>query len=510
MPPNTLLDNRLSLCLRRGGQARGLRLMESPKWWGWWWLVGLDVGLRDGCTTMGPVVASRAAESPRFRYGVTGVLALLLACAPPDAKAGLGPIEPSPIVQLVVAPPSATVDTGGVLNFSASAVHEDGTNSVPAVTWSATGGVITTDGVYTPGAAAGNFSVTASLAGGTLTRSAAVTVVAPTSPLVSIAVSPPSTSLFTGETQQFLVTGTRQDGSTLVPSVVWTATGGGISASGLYSGGGAAGLYMVVATQQGGSLADTSVVTLSAPSGGPYPHRPANFTNSREIDFSQVVPTYTDPQNSHAIVGATGWYTTYDTDGAGGSNFSRLSDAAAPRSPSGVWQMHFQPGTYASGHGSGNIWTDIPGSPTAVYISVWHKVDPNFVWHPISNKFLWLSPGQILVQIEGSGKWLHGQNLNASQWLDPSPANLNGAVLLTYKNDPVTRGVWHHYEVVIDKAARTFKIWMDGDLKTSATNLTFAEGYFSQFNFTAHRGGGGETLTRDVYWYYDHVTVAWP
>lgn len=45
-------------------------------------------------------------------------------------------------------------------------------------------------------------------------------------------------------------------------SVTYTATGGTITPSGLYTAGQTAGSYQVIATLQGGILADTSTVTV--------------------------------------------------------------------------------------------------------------------------------------------------------------------------------------------------------------------------------------------------------
>ena len=46
----------------------------------------------------------------------------------------------------------------------------------------------------------------------------------------------------------------------------WSATGGTITAAGLYSAGGTAGTYQVIAVEQGGTLADTSSVLVTVPS----------------------------------------------------------------------------------------------------------------------------------------------------------------------------------------------------------------------------------------------------
>lgn len=441
-----------------------------------------------------------------------GLTMLLASCSAGEPEAGLAPAPPSPVVQLVVSPATATISSDEVKLFTAGAVHADGGNSVPSVVWSATGGSISSSGAYTPGPTGGTFVVTATLSGSTLTGTASVTIVPVVSPIVSLSVSPGDVTLPAGDTQVFTVSATRQDGSTLVPSVAWSATGGSIT-GGLYSAGGAPGEYKIVATLQGGVLADTATVTLLPPPGGPYPNRPANFSNSRLIDFSQAVPS-AGPSGDRPVAGID-WAVLYDGNP---SNFTHLTDPAAPGSPPGVWQVRFPPGSYGggvigqgTGWGAGNVFTDSPISarPSALYVSVWHKVDPNYQWHPISNKFLYISPGQVLVQIKEGSKWLHAESLNMGQWLDPQ-GPLNGAVLIKYKNDPVSKGVWHHYEFLIDIAAGTFKVWLDGDLKTSAINVRFSESYFNEVNMTAYRGGGGETLTQELFWYYDEVLVAWP
>ena len=82
--------------------------------------------------------------------------------------------------------------------------------------------------------------------------------------LQAVILTPSSVSLGTGATQQFSVSGQWSDGSTTAPAVTYSATGGTISSSGLYTAGSTAGSFRVIATQQGGTLADTSTVTLTA------------------------------------------------------------------------------------------------------------------------------------------------------------------------------------------------------------------------------------------------------
>jgi hypothetical protein len=167
----------------------------------------------------------------------------------------------SPVVGLTIAPATASVATGGTRAFSAVATRQDNSTFVPSVSWTATGGTINSSGLYTAGSSAGTFRVVAVLQGGTLADTSTVTVVVPV--LQSLSLSPASLSLVTGGSRQFTVTGQWSDGSTTAPAVTYSATGGTITAGGLYTAGNTTGTFRVIAVQQGGSLADTSAITLS-------------------------------------------------------------------------------------------------------------------------------------------------------------------------------------------------------------------------------------------------------
>jgi len=158
-------------------------------------------------------------------------------------------------VAVSISPTSPSLYTGGTQQFSATVT---GTMN-NAVTWSASAGTVSGTGFYTAPAAAGTYTVTATSAADTSkSASATVTVAAP----VAVSISPTSASLFTGGTQQFTatVTGTTNN------AVTWSATGGTVSASGLYTAPDMAGTYTVTAT----SAADTTksgsaTVTVAAP-----------------------------------------------------------------------------------------------------------------------------------------------------------------------------------------------------------------------------------------------------
>lgn len=434
------------------------------------------------------------------------VAALVVSCSPGESKAGLGPNEPSPITQLVVTPASVTLHADEVATFSVSAIHQDGSASVPSVTWSATGGLISTGGVYTPGPSAGDYTVTASLVGGSLTRTAAVTIIAVTSPIVSLAVAPGTADLFIGEARQFTVTATRQDGSTLTPTVAWTATGGAVTTSGNFTAGATPGNFRVMATLQGSGLADTSSISISVPVAGSCSHRPAGYNNILpEFDFSAAVPAGGGTERS---IAGTAWSVIYDGDGAGGSNFSKVSDPTAPHSPSDVWRLRQAAGDYGTlgggqGHGFGNVFRDLPANTTALYACWFMKLSNPYYLHPVSHKYvnIFTSTGNgILVQLLRSNNYFEALDVSADHPFTPQI------------NLPPALGVWHLQEIQIATGnPGIIRVWIDGQLRTEYTTLPVEPGArLDSFGLFGHLGGGGFDLAADQYQYFDHILIAIP
>jgi hypothetical protein len=255
-------------------------------------------------------------------------------------------------------------------------------------------------------------------------------------------------------------------------------------------------------------------VSAAAGGSGSFPNKPANFVNTREINFSQGVPSGTIG-SQRSIVGSDQWYMIYDADYSGSSSATKVTDATAPMSPSDVWKMQWVAGDFwpdpDGGHGIGNIFTNITSENVAhLYTSVHFKFSAGYPWHNISNKWLWWTPNQLLQQSNEGGVWMRGAVLDAvggGQWL--SPGLENGATLNTYSNTAITDGVWHQIESLIDRSTGTWKTWYDGTLTLDASGVTFDDPYFQEFLLEAFRGGGGETLPSDCENYWDHIHLAW-
>src|SRR5205823_21502 len=170
------------------------------------------------------------------------------------------PSSPPPASQVAVSitPTAASLAAGGTQQFTATVTGDSNT----AVTWWASVGTVTSSGLYTAPSTAGSYVVIArSVADTSASASATVDVSGPAA-AVSVSISPTSASLQTGGTQQFIATVT---GSTNT-AVTWSATGGTVSSSGVYTAPTAAGSYSVKAT----SVADptksaSATLTVTAP-----------------------------------------------------------------------------------------------------------------------------------------------------------------------------------------------------------------------------------------------------
>jgi hypothetical protein len=161
------------------------------------------------------------------------------------------------VVSVSIAPTTASLITGATQQFTATVTGSSNT----AVTWTATGGTVSTTGLYTAPGTAGTFTVTAtSVADPTQSAAATVTVTVPV--VVSVSISPTTAALITGATQQFTATVTGSSNT----AVTWSATGGTVSSTGLYTAPGTAGTFTVTATSVADPTKSASArVTVSNP-----------------------------------------------------------------------------------------------------------------------------------------------------------------------------------------------------------------------------------------------------
>jgi len=183
---------------------------------------------------------------------------LVLAGALGCSSGGGGTPTPPAAVTVSVNPPSATLVTGATQAFVATVANASNTG----VTWTvaeAAGGSVSASGLFTApatisGASATFHVVATSQADNTKSATATVTVLPP----VSVSVNPGSIVLAPGGTQQFAATVANAENAAVTWTVREGASGGAVTASGLYTApatiGGASATFHVVAT----SVADAS------------------------------------------------------------------------------------------------------------------------------------------------------------------------------------------------------------------------------------------------------------
>jgi uncharacterized protein YjdB len=157
-----------------------------------------------------------------------------------------------------ISPDSLSLIPGQTVQFFAygDAPLTGSAMTVP-VRWTASGGTITNDGTYTADAADGVFEVTATDISGRAARAR----IWKRPRVRQIVLVPAVATVGTGNTLSFAAYGLDSNGDSVGVSVTYNATGGLITATGLYTAGQIAGSFRVIATA--GRLADTSAVTVT-------------------------------------------------------------------------------------------------------------------------------------------------------------------------------------------------------------------------------------------------------
>lgn len=165
--------------------------------------------------------------------------------------------------RITVSPETGTAPVGGTVEFAASAEWSDGATTLPELTWTATGGSITSFGRWTAPAAPGSYRIVARQTAGTRADTAIYQVVVPPPSLTGLSVSPEAPGVLGGAVVAFSVQAAWTDGGTTVPPLAWTATGGSVTQAGVWTAPNVSGVYRVVASAVDAGLADTAVVTVS-------------------------------------------------------------------------------------------------------------------------------------------------------------------------------------------------------------------------------------------------------
>jgi hypothetical protein len=178
------------------------------------------------------------ARWPAHQRSDTAVVTVVtVAPAPP-------PPTPTPapaLTSLTIVPDSLWLTQKDTFALVAVGHTSAGDSVAPAVSWSATGGAVDIAGNYIAGIFPGNYSIMARSSNGLV----ATTAVHVDWNIVQILVTPKTVSVTAGHSQQFTAKGVAITNDTVAVSVIWHATGGTITSSGLFTAGSTAGSYSV-------------------------------------------------------------------------------------------------------------------------------------------------------------------------------------------------------------------------------------------------------------------------
>jgi len=188
---------------------------------------------------------------------------LAMACAVVDQTSPA--TTTSDISEILISPNSVSIAAGQSVQFEATGRTPSGQTRAIRVRWSATGGTIDANGLYTADSMPGAFEVTASLDQQHLTSKA---LISNHGHLKQLVLLPAAASVAPGGTVQFSSFGQMTNGDSVPVSATYSATGGSISTSGLFTAGSTGGSFVVIATvpinqQGGGTRADTSQVAIT-------------------------------------------------------------------------------------------------------------------------------------------------------------------------------------------------------------------------------------------------------
>ena len=338
-----------------------------------------------GSVTQGGVYTAGGTLGTNFR-----VIATATAAAVADTARVVIKAPPVTLTGVVVTPALDTLAPAASRTFTATGQYSDGSSGSVSVTWSATGGAITQGGVYTAGATQGTFRVIGLNAAAGKADTSTVVIKTATPTLTAVVVNPASITLDPGESQAFSVAGQFSDGSSGPVTVTWTATGGTVSSSGLYTAGAAAGTFRVIATATIAARADTSAITIR--------------------DTTTPPPTGTvllSEAFDNSSAGARGWY----------ANESPTISTAEKHSGAGSLQMAWQANTDIPVNGVSlrHLFT----ATDRIYLRYWVKYSTNFVgsqltYHPHEIQFLtdkddmWIGPSATHLTAYVEHNWQNG------------------------------------------------------------------------------------------------------
>lgn len=199
---------------------------------------------------------------PRVSRVVLAVVVLLVGACHVEERRPAGP--DNNLAQVLVAPDTITLDPLEVWQFGVFGRTAAGDSIPVSVDWSASAGLIDASALYTADTSEDDVTITAqvrSVVPGALPLLGRAIV--HKRRVVQLILQPETVSLLPGASQQFATLGVRDRADTVPVQVSYSATGGAITPTGLFTAGSTPGSYRVIATRR--ALADTAMITILNP-----------------------------------------------------------------------------------------------------------------------------------------------------------------------------------------------------------------------------------------------------
>jgi uncharacterized protein YjdB len=276
------------------------------------------------------------------------LLVVLFAACNLEPRQATGP--DSHIRQVFIVPDSVSIDPLGEVRFQAYGRTVSGDSVGVFAQWSTSAGSISSDAVYTADTAIGDAIVMAQVGGGPDAVPLTSTAMVHKRAIVALLLSPSAVTLQPGATQQFSTLAVRANGDTASINPTYSATGGSITSSGLYTAGPAEGAFRVIASRPSGVF-DTASVTIvqtpvasvsvdpavaTVPVGGisqltaTTRDAAGNVLTGRAVTWSSDAPTVASVSATGAVSGIAAGSATITATSEGKSGSAAITVAVVP------------------------------------------------------------------------------------------------------------------------------------------------------------------------------------
>jgi hypothetical protein len=401
------------------------------------------------------------------------------------------PPAPDRVVAIAVVPPLADVGPGETQTFVARNVTAAGdTAPATAVEWHATGGTITSAGVYTAGSDPGIFSVTATrVGGGPLPGRAGIHVFRRVVALIRVQPDTATLPVQGSWPLSAMAFDSAGDSLPMLP-VTWASANPAVAlvdANGLVTAV-APGTATITAKAQG--RIDSATVAVVPPGTGPWPNEPSGFRVITDQPWD--------------LLTSLGWFVQF---GAGAIS----ADPTARFSPPAVLQIAYPVG-FGGGEAPGTLAHEL-GGLKQVYAGIWWKVSNPWQGHNTNvNKIQYMftsGAGSMFMSMYGHPGGPYELRVfpqftqAAGDWLMPNVNHI-----------PITLGSWHRIEWLLifnttnDPPNGICRWWLDGQLIGDYYNVRFPAEPFTEFKLAPVWGGVGDTKRELDYYWYDHVHLS--